>query len=309
MRLAIIGAGAMGSLFGGRLTLAGEEVWLLDTREDQINAICKNGLVICSDAGDSVVWPKATTNPYEIGLVDLVIIFVKSIDTCLAARTAQHLLKSDTAVLTLQNGYGNAEKLAAVLGREKIIVGTTAQGAMLLKPGRVMHSGTGDTHVGNLSGESTPCLWRLAAMLFQAGFPTYVDEDVTALIWGKLVINVGINALTAITGLQNGRLADYEETKILVDKTVMEAVNVAEALGVRLPYPEPVAKVLAVARATAANRSSMLQDLTYQRLTEIDDINGAIVREGAKLGIDTQANYILTLLVKTFEKMNRENHQ
>ena len=306
MKIAIIGAGAMGSLFGGLLTLAGEEVWLLDICDDQIHTIREKGVVICSENGDLNARPNATTKPQDVGLVDLIIIFVKSIATSVVAKTALGLLTPDTMVLTLQNGYGNAEKLADVLGTERIIVGTTAQGATLLSHGRIMHGGAGDTHIGNLSGDVSPRLYQLAATLSKAGILTMVNKNVTSLIWGKLVINVGINALTGITGLENGQLASYAETNELLEKAVLEAVHVAQSLGVCLPYDEPVAQVLAVAKATAKNKSSMLQDLSKHRLTEIDDINGAIVREGAKIGIDTSTNYILTLLVKALEKINYE---
>jgi 2-dehydropantoate 2-reductase len=237
----------------------------------------------------------------------VVIIFVKSTATTQAAQTAQSLLGADTAVLTLQNGYGNAEKLAALLGPERVIAGTTAQGATLVGPGQVLHGGAGDTHIGSLTGGVSPALDNIAATLTRAGIPTIVDTDVTALIWGKLIINVGINALTGITGLKNGQLADYAETTAILKMAVLEAVKVADALGVTLPYPQPVAKVLAVAAATAQNRSSLLQDLSNNRLTEIDAINGAIVEAGIRLGIPTPVNQTLTLLVKTFEKIDEQN--
>jgi 2-dehydropantoate 2-reductase len=297
----------MGGLFGGLLTLAGEEIWLLDTRADQVNAIRQHGLTIRSATGDLVTSPNATTDPRDIGTADVVIIFVKSTATTQAAQTAQSLLGADTAVLTLQNGYGNAEKLAALLGPERVIAGTTAQGATLVGPGQVLHGGAGDTHIGSLTGGVSPALDNIAATLTRAGIPTIVDTDVTALIWGKLIINVGINALTGITGLKNGQLADYAETTAILKMAVLEAVKVADALGVTLPYPQPVAKVLAVAAATAQNRSSLLQDLSNNRLTEIDAINGAIVEAGIRLGIPTPVNQTLTLLVKTFEKIDEQN--
>jgi 2-dehydropantoate 2-reductase len=130
---------------------------------------------------------------------------------------------------------------------------------------------------------------------------------VASLIWGKLIVNVGINALTGITGLKNGELADHEETRQVLALAVEEAVKVAEAAGVSLPYDNPVEKVLGIAVATAQNRSSMLQDLSGGRKTEIEAINGALVREGERLGVDTPVNKVLTLLVKTLEKLPREN--
>jgi len=305
MKIAIIGAGAMGSLFGGRLALAGEEVWLVDVWEEHVRAIREKGLTIVTPAQDIVCRPRATTRAEDIGSADLVIVFVKSTATKTAARTAASLLGPGAAVLTLQNGYGNADELAAVVGRERVIVGTTAQGATLLGPGRIMHGGSGDTHIGELGGGLTPRLAKIAATLTRAGFPTVGDEGVASLVWGKLIINVGINALTGITGLKNGELADYAETREVLALAVGEAVAVARAAGVKLPYPDPVDKVLAVAAATCQNRSSMLQDLASGRLTEIDAINGAVVREGARLGVATPVNRTLTLLIKALEQIRQ----
>lgn len=306
MKIAIIGAGAMGSLFGGLLALSGQEVWLLDLWETHIRTIRENGLVIAGSQGEIVTRPHATVDPGEIGSADLIVIFVKSTATGAAAQTAKRLLGPHTAVLTLQNGYGNAEELAGQLGPDRIIAGTTAQGATLLAPGRIMHGGNGETHIGELSGAASPRLRQIADAFTAAGIATHPEDSVAALIWGKLVINVGINALTGITGLKNGQLADYAETRELVCLAVAEAVTVAEAAGVRLPYADPVDKVLAVAAATAHNTSSMLQDLQGGRITEIDAINGAILREGARLGIATPVNRTLTLLIKTLEQINRD---
>jgi 2-dehydropantoate 2-reductase len=306
MKIAIIGAGAMGSLFGGRLALAGEEVWLLDLWETHIRAIKDNGLVIVATDQEVVARPRATTNPAEIVGADLIIIFVKATATRTAAQTARKLLGPDTAVLTLQNGYGNAEELARLLGAERIIAGTTAQGATLLAPGRIMHGGDGGTHIGELSGTITPRLRQIAAIFSSAGIATLPADNVASLIWGKLVINVGINALTGITGFKNGQLADCAETRELVALAVEEAIAVAAAAGVELPYAAPVEKVLAVATATAQNSSSMLQDLQSGRLTEIDAINGAMIRQGERLGVATPVNQTLTLLVKALEQRGQK---
>jgi 2-dehydropantoate 2-reductase len=306
VKIAIIGAGAMGSLFGGRLALAGEEVWLLDVWEEHVRTIREQGLTIVTAAKEIPTRPNATMRPEEIGQADLVIIFVKSTVTKAAAQTAKKLLGPDTAVLTLQNGYGNAETIAAVVGAERVIAGTTAQGATLLGPGRIMHGGSGETHIGELGGGRSERQEKIASALTRSGIPTVGDDNVTSLIWGKLIVNVGINALTGITGLKNGQLADFDETKEVLAMAVEEAVAVATAAGVTLPYADPVDKVLAIAVATAENRSSMLQDLTGGRVTEIDAINGAIVREGFRRGVPTPVNRTLTMLIKTLEKLHQE---
>jgi 2-dehydropantoate 2-reductase len=301
MKIAIVGAGAMGCLFGGRLSLAGEEVWLLDVRKDIVTAISERGLVISTAENKHIAHPRVTTDPMEIGQVDLIIICVKATATRTAAQSVLPLLGPSTLVLTLQNGYGNAEILAETLGTARIIAGTTAQGATLLAPGRILHAGFGETYIGEMQGCVSPHLQAVAALLSKADMETTTTNDLTSLLWGKLIVNVGINALTGITGLTNGELAQSEEMREIMAASVAEAVAVAHGAGIKLPYVDPFGKVLSVAYATANNRSSMLQDLDRGHATEIDAINGAIVREGARVGVDTPINRTLFLLIKAAE--------
>ena len=303
MNIAIVGAGAMGGLFGARLAAAGENVTLVDIWQEHVAAINANGLTVLElDMSESIAWPRALLRVEDAPPSDLVIIFVKSTMTRDAALNAKCMFDPETRVLTLQNGLGNAEKIAEVVGAAKVLAGTTAQGATLLGPGRVRHGGAGPTHIGCLAGGTDSFAQKVASMFSRAGLPTLVDRDVTSLIWGKLVVNVGINALTALLHLRNGQLADFAETRELVGMAVEEAVTVAGAAGVTLPYENAVEKVLAVATSTAGNQSSMLQDILRGRLTEIDSINGALVQEGHRLGIATPVNRTLTLLIRNLEK-------
>ena len=172
----------------------------------------------------------------------------------------------------------------------------------MLAPGRIRHGGRGDTHIGRLAGPADDFCREAAAILTRAGIPAFAEDAVQSLIWGKLVINAGINALTALLRYGNGQLNDHEETRELVKLAVTEAVQVAAAAKIPLPYGDAVEKVLAVAAATATNRSSMLQDILHGRITEIDAINGALVREGLRLAVPTPVNRTLTLLIKALEK-------
>ena len=181
----------------------------------------------------------------------------------------------------------------------------TSQGATFLGPGRIRHAGKGPTHIAMADG-SHRRLVAFATALAQAGFETHVEADVAGLVWSKLVINVGINALTALTGRQNGRLLDLEETRSLMADLVAEAVAVAKARGVTLTYADPLATVYDVAKKTGANRSSMLQDFDRGRETEIDFMNGAIVREAAELGIPVPVNAAVTRLVKAIDRFRAE---
>jgi 2-dehydropantoate 2-reductase len=307
MKISIIGSGAMGSLFGGMLSRAGHDVVLYDVFREHVEAILRDGLAI-EQAGSSEVLtahPKATIDPDDTKGSDVMIVFVKSTATEEASRQFAPLARPDTVAVTLQNGLGNEAILRKHFGAERTAAGVTSHGATFLGPGRIRHAGKGPTHLAMASGSHLE-LVALAAALAQAGFETHVESDVAGLVWSKLVINVGINALTALTGRQNGRLLDLAETRSLMADLVAEAVAVAKARGITLAYADPLAAVQEVAKKTGANRSSMLQDFDRNRETEIDFMNGAIVREAAELGIPVPVNAAVTRLVKAIDRFRAE---
>ncbi len=307
MRIAIVGSGAMGSLFGGKLSLAGHDVVLYDVYREHVDAIASAGLAIeeAATGAVTVARPRASADPRAVADAEALIIFVKSTATEDAAAQFSGIASPTAIVLTLQNGLGNEEIIRAHFGAERTAAGVTSQGATFLGPGRIRHAGAGPTHM-SMSDGSTGRLTALADALTGSGFETHVEKDVSGLIWSKLVINVGINALTALTAQTNGRLLESEETQSLVEDLVNEAVAVARARGINLSYPDPIGRVKEVARMTGANRSSMLQDFDRKRPSEIDFMNGAIVREAAKLGIAAPVNATITRLVKAVEKARQE---
>jgi 2-dehydropantoate 2-reductase len=307
MKISIIGSGAMGSLFGGMLSRAGHEVVLYDIYREHVEAIRRDGLAI-EEAGTSevtVCHPSATTNPEETRGSDAMIVFVKSTATEAAAREFAPLAGPGTIAVTLQNGLGNEAILRKHFGAGRTAAGVTSQGATFLGPGRIRHAGKGPTHLGMSDGGNEP-LAGLAAALREAGFETHLERDVASLLWSKLVINVGINALTALMGRENGRLLDLDQTRSLMADLVGEAVAVARARGVSFTYADPLQTVCDVARKTGANRSSMLQDFDKGRETEIDFINGAIVREAASLGIPVPVNTTVWKLIKALDRFHAE---
>ncbi len=309
MKIAIVGPGAMGCLFGGFLAESGEEVWLLDRRKQRAEQITSSGLKIEGISGEHKVKVNVTVDPSRIGICDLVIYTVKSYDTLEAAKNTSPLAGEDTTLLTLQNGVGNVEALGEVFGRERIIGGVTSEGATVLGPGHIRHAGKGDTMIGPVSQPETGLQGRLKNIVetfTKAGFSAKVSDNVRDLIWSKLIINVGINALTGITRLNNGRLVEFETTRQILKEAVLEAVAVTQAKGIKLTYPDPIEKVESVCVATGANVSSMLQDVLKRRKTEIDYINGAIVKEGKDLNIPTPVNTTLTNLIKTIESSYEE---
>jgi len=293
----------MGSLFGGRLALAGHEVVLYDIYREHVQAVQRDGLVIEDAAGGGAVTarPAASTDPEAARGADVLIIFVKSTATREAAAQFAPRAGRDTIVLTLQNGLGNESIIAATFGKDRTAAGVTSQGATFLGPGRIRHAGRGPTHICMLDGNSAR-LAPLCGALEKAGFETHVSADVTGLVWSKLVINVGINALTAITGQVNGKLVESEETKAIVADLVGEAVAVARARGISLSYEDPLATVYDVAKKTGANRSSMLQDFDKHRASEIEVMNGAIVREGERAGVSVPVNATITRVIRAMER-------
>ncbi|HDM35767.1 MAG TPA: 2-dehydropantoate 2-reductase [Candidatus Syntrophoarchaeum butanivorans] len=294
MKIVVMGAGAIGSLFGGLLALRGEDV-LLVGRRSHVDAINSRGLKI-SGMTDAIVHLRASTHPEE---GDLILFTVKSYDTEKAASNL--IINDDTIVLSLQNGLGNEEKIAEVVGREHVIGGVTSYGALFLEPGHVSHTGIGETVIGELDGSITDRVSRLSDLLNKAGIMTSVTDSIKRKIWEKLVVNVGINAITAITGVKNGKLLEIPQLRELMRYASLEAVEVGRKQGIDLGY-DLIDRVEEVARRTAENRSSMLQDISRGKKTEIDAINGMIVRLGEEVGVDTPVNRILTLLVRGIEK-------
>jgi 2-dehydropantoate 2-reductase len=333
MKVGIIGAGAMGSLLGFYLC-SQAEVWLLTGWQAQIDAINAAGLRCERDGVAETRRPHATADPGAIGLCDVVLVLIKAHQTARAAEQARLLLTTDdrqpttdnrqpttdldilplhpltrspahpltrspTLVVTLQNGVGNREALAAALGADHVGQGVTSLGATLLGPGHVRHAGMGPTIFGTEPNRIG--MAALAELFSASGLPAEQSDDLDALVWGKLVVNAGINALTALLRISNGALAEIAEVRDIVAQAVAEAAAVAAARGLRLPYDDPLAHVLSVARATGANRSSMLQDVLRGSPTEIAAINGAVLREGQRLGIATPVNRLLAELVAALD--------
>jgi 2-dehydropantoate 2-reductase len=301
MKIVIMGAGAMGSLFGGLLALSEEEVWLVDILKEQIDTIRSVGLTLEDKGKRQIIRVNATSDAASIGKADLVIFFVKTYHTEKAASDALVFQKKDTVFLTLQNGLGNEEAICKQVDRKNVILGVTNHGATLLKPGHIRHAGWGKTYIGELDGKMTDRVTQIAQVFNKAGVETEVSSNIHRVVWNKLFINVGLNAVAALTGLKNGQLLDYPETLRLLEALVSEAVEVARKKGIPIEG-NPLEKVKAVVEATRENRCSMGQDFDHRRRTEIDAINGAVVREAERLGIAVPFNQAMTDLVKVIEK-------
>jgi len=301
-RLTIIGPGAMGCLLAGKLCHQGYPVSILDYKADRAKRLGKAGIQILSDRETWNAFPEVVVKPEALGPQDWVIVLVKASQTASVVKRMGSLIGPGTIVVSLQNGIGHESILSRVVRPEQIALGTTAQGATLLHEGYVRHAGTGPTMLGSATQdpETRDRLMSLATLLSSAEWPSQVVEDIYPYVWRKLIINVGINALTALTGLTNGDLLQHQESLYLQELAVAEAWDLSAKKGINLgiSLKETIEMVRSVCRATSKNKSSMLQDRINKRPTEIDYINGAITEMGKRLGIATPINKALTLLVR-----------
>ncbi len=302
MKIAVVGAGAMGSLFGAMLAEAGNEVWLYDVWVEHVKTINKDGLRIEREGKTRTLSIEATTDPEQIGRAELVIIFEKSTHTASAPETARKLAGSDGVVMTLQNGMGNADILSEVIDPERVLAGTTSHGATLLGPGSIRHAGVGATTIGAWAEteQGRERARKLSDFFTKIGIETEAVDDVRRVLWNKLLINIGINAITALTAIKNGRILDLEITRELSRNAVEEAMKIAGQMNIKV-REDAVDHVYAVAEATAVNRSSMGQDVDNKRQTEIGTINGFIVRQAKRLGLKAPVNQTLAALIQTLE--------
>lgn len=303
MKITVVGPGALGCLIAALLkNRTKDEIWLLDEFADRAKKISLEGIRVEGMSGPFTVKVNATVNVKDIGSCDLVILCVKSYSTEDACKGIKDLVSEKTGVLTLQNGIGNVQILNDYFGPDKVIAGVTNHGSTLIETAHVRHAGKGDTTIGKADGRVLGAIREVAGILTKAGFETKVSRDIDSVIWSKLIVNVGINALAAIIRLNNGALIEHEECRQILRGSVQEAVKVVKRKRIKLLYDDPIQKVESVCRATSSNVSSMLQDVLNKNRTEIDFINGAIVRQAKALNIPTPVNEVLTNLVKMIEK-------
>ena len=282
----------MAGLFGGRLA-SYADVTLLGSWKEGLDAVRERGIRLQENGEVKKVQVKATDDPSECEGVNSALVLVKSWQSEMAATMLTNCLAADGVALTLQNGLGNIEVLEAAIGPERAALGVTTTGATLLGPGMIRAGGSGPTYVA-----PHPRLEPLVELLETSGFEVHAASDLVSLLWGKLVVNTGINALTALLEVRNGELLESSHARSLMNAAALETAQVAEAQGIKLPYDDPSQEVEGVARRTAENDSSMLQDIRRGAPTEVDAINGAVVREGERLGVPTPVNQSLWKLVR-----------
>jgi 2-dehydropantoate 2-reductase len=305
MKIHILGAGSLGCAIGGTLAAAGSDVTLIARSRAHVDAVNTRGLVLRdADGSERVVELAATTDAWGLPPADLVIVLVKSFHTEAAIEGYKSAVGNHTIVMSLQNGLGHEEVLASVVGGERLLAGKTYVGGVFLSPGVVRAGVQGKlTLIGEPDGGISERVQRVAAEFERAGLKTTVSDNITGTIWDKLLVNTATGALSAITRLAYGPLYTVPELEATAAAAVAEAMAVARAKGVTLSIKEPVdAWRMAGAGLGPDFKASMLQSLEKGSVTEIDFINGAVVREGERLGVPTPVNRTLVACVKGIEK-------
>ncbi len=293
----------MGGALGAALFEGGHEVVLVDVAREAVEKINADGLHITDKSGATrAVRVPATLSPTETGAVDVVVVFVKCYHTETAMRAAAPLLGPQTVVLSLQNGWGNAPRIAQIVGEERVLVGVTYHSAILVEAGHIRHSGVGKTLLGELGGTVTPRLEQVAGALRDAGWEVEVSTDIRSKIWGKLALNVCTLPTSALLRFTADELPKHEGICRLMRALLHETIEVAQAQNIALNFHERWDAIISLLEKAVGAKSSMLQDVERGRKTEIDVINGAICEAGTRLGIPTPYNDALLSLVKALEE-------
>lgn len=299
-RIAVVGAGAMGSYFAASLAEAGNSVTVIDVDQGRLDLIATDGIVVSDDRGERTVRVSAKLASQVQGPVDWLIIFTKGMHTQQAAASARHLADDQTAILTLQNGLGNDAVLADAFGADRVVIGMTDVPVDLTGPNLVASHGAAKVVVGDYIAGSTAKAEGVAALLRQAGFTAQTDGNVRGQIWEKVAFNASMNATAAVTGLAVGGL-DSEAGRRIIAATTAEVADVAQAEGIVVDRQRIARTVENALENHVHHKPSMLQDVLAGRRTEIENINGAVARLGKAKQVPTPVNHVLADLVRMIE--------
>jgi len=303
MKIAVVGCGAMGSVYAALLADAGHEIWAIDSWKEHVDAMKANGLHLEGASGNRTVRVNATTNAADAGTCDLVILATKAMHVEKAARSMQPLLHPDTVVLSIQNGLGGPDTAAKVLGRDRVLVGVVGGfGASMKAPGHAHHNGWELVRLGELGGPVTPRLEKVAEVWRSGGFRVKCFDDIDQLVWEKLVCNVCFSGTCTVTGRTIIEVIEDPDAWLVASGCATEAYNVARARGIKLDFTDPVAYVRAFGMKIPNARPSMLLDHLAGRMSEIEAINGAIPVAAKAVGIAAPFNEVISALVRAKER-------
>jgi 2-dehydropantoate 2-reductase len=302
MKIAVIGCGAMGSIYAARLAAAGNDVLAIDRHQPSIEQISRGGLRVTGPGYDQVVPLRAsTTAPDEP--MDLIVLAVKAADVTVGARQALPMLSAATPVLTIQNGLGSAETVAGIVGAERVAVGIASGfGASRVAPGHVHHNAMRAMRFGAYSSLPHATVESIARAWVDAGFDAAAVADIAAMQWEKLICNVAYSAPCALTGMTVGQVMDDPEMGPVSRAAATEAWTVARASGIAVAVADPIAHVRAFGAQMPDAKPSALLDHEARRVSEIDVINGAVPRQGARVGVAAPVNATLTALITSIER-------
>lgn len=303
MKIAILGCGAMGSVYAALLGDAGHEVWAIDSWQDHVDAIKKNGLRLEGASGSRVVKINVTNDTSEVGVCDLVIIATKAMHVETAAYSAFPLMDTHTTVLSIQNGLGGPQTAAKILGAEKVAVGVVGGfGASIKEPGYAHHNGWELLRLGELSGPITNRLRTIASTWESGGFRVECFDDIDQLVWEKLICNVCFSGTCTITGLTIGEVMEDSDAWFCASRCAQEAYNIAIAKNINVRINDPIDYVRNFGSKIPGAKPSMLLDALAGRMSEIDAINGAIASAGIEVSVETPFNSVISALVRNKEK-------
>lgn len=303
MKIAVVGSGAMGSLMGALLVKNNEDVTFFDPWVENVDALNEKGLLMEESSGKSeVVKVKATTDADSVGVVDVIIFLVKGPETVKIIQEVSSMMDENTIVTTFQNGIGNTEKLADYVKEDNVSFGVIDFSAVLVGPGHINYQ-LADAMIacGTYSGEENEKFNKFIKMMNDAGIKASIGEDPESAVWNKLVINASYNALCGIAGIRMGALMDQEESWVIIEGMIKELVEVANKKGIDLDYDYCIKHARELGEKVRYHYPSLAQDVARKVATEIDAINGAIVREGKKVGVATPYNEVVVNMMKIIE--------
>lgn len=300
MNIAVIGAGAMGCLYACMLSEK-NRVTLYDISTEIVDAINSKGIVLRSPSGSEKVYSVTAKTDCKGDSAELVILFVKDTASRAALKGNRELISDSSLLLSLQNGMGNEEIMEEFADRSNIFLGTTKHNCVSLAPGVIYHSGSGITHVGSPSGSKDAAV--IGDCFRSCGIETEECDDVKRLLWEKLFVNMTVNPITAIFGTKISLISENESAKRLARVLIDEAVVVAERDGEVFDADEVFGRLISTAGALSSGTASMCQDIEHGRRTEIDFINGAVVKLGEKYGVPAPTHKAICLMIKTKEAL------
>jgi 2-dehydropantoate 2-reductase len=299
-KVAVIGAGAIGGLFGGMLREGGLNVTLIDRWAEHVDAINARGLRLVGHGGDRDIQIVATTDASDVGPVDVVIVQTKAMHTIDAVKAAGALFGPETVAISFQNGLGNEENIGSVIGMDRVLGGLTAQGAMVTGPGVVHNYSDLPSYIGELQGGLSERAERIAQAFTTAGLETHASAELRKVMWKKYLANVALSAASGSTNLNSQQMMAIPELRAVCIGAMEEAALIAAAIGISLSDKEKqeILAPLISPEGTGASKSSLCVDLLNERPTEIDTIAGAVVRLGCEHGIATPINQTLVAVIK-----------